>query len=290
MPDILRRRILTMLALAPFCHSVQAQPAPDLQRIIALEWMPAELLIALGVIPAGVAETRNYRRWVGQPELPASVADVGLRTEPNIELLIQMQPSLIVSSQGFGPSESKLKRIAPVITLEFNRGNGPLASARESVELLGTALGLEVRAQQHLQQLTVFLQQTRQQLAPFSSQSLLLMSLLDTRHAMVVGKNSLFDDVMIQLGISNAWQGETSSWGSAVVGIERLAAIRDAHVLCFDHENDQMTKEVMATTLWQSFDFVRQQRFHRVPPAWLFGSTLSVVNFCHTLKKTLVQA
>jgi ABC-type Fe3+-hydroxamate transport system substrate-binding protein len=32
-----------------------------------------------------------------------SVIDVGLRTEPNLELLTQMKPSFIVWSAGYGP-------------------------------------------------------------------------------------------------------------------------------------------------------------------------------------------
>ncbi len=85
----------------------------DPQRIVALEWLPAELLLALGVTPYGVADIPNYNLWVNEPALPSSVIDVGLRTEPNLELLTQMKPSFIVWSAGYGPSPEKLARIAP---------------------------------------------------------------------------------------------------------------------------------------------------------------------------------
>ncbi len=68
-----------------------------------LEWLPAELLLALGVTPYGVADIPNYRLWVNEPALHDSVIDVGLRTEPNLELLTQMKPSFIVWSAGYGP-------------------------------------------------------------------------------------------------------------------------------------------------------------------------------------------
>lgn len=54
---------------------------------MALEWLPAERLLVLGVMPLGVAEIPNYRLWVAEPQLPESVIDVGFRTEPNMELL-----------------------------------------------------------------------------------------------------------------------------------------------------------------------------------------------------------
>ncbi|HBH64418.1 MAG TPA: Fe(3+)-hydroxamate ABC transporter substrate-binding protein FhuD, partial [Erwinia persicina] len=41
------------------------------------------------------------------------VVDVGLRTEPNLELITQMKPTLILYSQGYGPDPSRFMRIAP---------------------------------------------------------------------------------------------------------------------------------------------------------------------------------
>lgn len=68
--------------------------AIDPRRIVALEWLPVELLLALGITPYGVADVPNYKLWVSEPPLPDSVIDVGLRTEPNLELLTEMKPSL----------------------------------------------------------------------------------------------------------------------------------------------------------------------------------------------------
>jgi iron complex transport system substrate-binding protein len=83
-----------------------AAAAVDPQRIVALEWLPVELMLALGVTPYGVADIPNYNLWVNEPALPDSVIDVGLRTEPNLELLTQMKPSFLFWSAGYGPSEN----------------------------------------------------------------------------------------------------------------------------------------------------------------------------------------
>ena len=103
-PFITRRRLLTAMALSPLLWQMRGAQAATLdpQRIVALEWLPAELLLALGVTPYGVADIPNYNLWVNEPALPSSVIDVGLRTEPNLELLTQMKPSFIVWSAGYG--------------------------------------------------------------------------------------------------------------------------------------------------------------------------------------------
>lgn len=233
-----RRRFVQWLAMAPWLYPSASgiagtlPAAPDLRRIVALEWLPIELLQALGVAPYGVAEIATWREWVGEPALPADTIDVGLRTEPNMELLVQMAPSLILYSQGFGPGPDKLERIAPTFGVRFSDGTAPLTTARQSLRALGARLGREREAEKHLAQFDSFMAEMRDKLAAYRGRPLLLMTLMDARHALVIGRNSLFSQVMDQLGLEIAWQGEVNFWGSAVVGIERLAEVNTRDVVC----------------------------------------------------------
>lgn len=289
-PPVSRRQLLTVLALSPLLlnMSLAQAAAIDPHRVVALEWLPTELLLALGVTPLGVADMNNYRAWVGEPQLPASVIDVGLRTEPNLELLTQLKPSLILYSAGYGPSPEKMIRIAPGLGFNFNDGSGkPLTVARNSLTELGEKLGMQQAAKDHLNKFDHFIAEMKPRFASRGDTPVLLMTLLDSRHALVVGENSLFQQVMDLLGVKNAWHGETNFWGTAVVGLERLAAIKNADVICFDHNNDAEMAKVMATPLWNAMPFVRQQRFQRVPAVWLYGATISAMNFTTMLAKAV---
>lgn len=66
---ITRRRLLTAMALSPLLWQMNSAHAAavDPKRIVALEWLPVELLLALGITPYGVADVPNYRLWVNQP-------------------------------------------------------------------------------------------------------------------------------------------------------------------------------------------------------------------------------
>lgn len=293
MPDLFRRRLLMAMALSPLLPAWRAQAGSsvDIQRIISLEWRPTELLMALGVSPMGAAEIYNYGLWVGEPALPPETVDVGLRTEPNIELMIQMKPSLLLYSSGYGPSVTTLDKIAPSMGFAFSDDRGkPLTVSRESLMQLARKLDRVPQAQQHLAEYDAFVIQSKTRLANRPQRPLLLMSVLDPRHTLVFGKGSLFLEVMDNLGIENAWQGETNFWGSAVIGIERLASMKDVDVICFDHGEDLMMEQVTSTPLWQSMPFVRQNRFHRVPQVWFYGGTLSAMRFCRLLDSALVAA
>ncbi|WP_459176448.1 Fe(3+)-hydroxamate ABC transporter substrate-binding protein FhuD [Ewingella americana] len=292
-PGLTRRRLLQALALSPLLASLPSFAAsrPDLQKIIALEWLPAELLIALGVMPMGVADIHNYNLWVDEPKLPASVIDVGQRMEPNMELLQQLQPSLLLVSEGYGPKVSQLAPIAPVLGMTANDGSAePLKRAISSLYKLADYLGLQERAALHVQAYHDLLNQTRQNLQPVAQQPILLFSLLDTRHALVFGKGSLFQEVMKDLGLTNAWQGEDSFWGSVTVGIERLASIKNARALCFSHGDADIFANVSRMPLWQALPFVREKQLSVVPAVWFYGSTFSAMRFCRILNEQLGSA
>ncbi|WP_341516661.1 Fe(3+)-hydroxamate ABC transporter substrate-binding protein FhuD [Citrobacter gillenii] len=286
---ITRRRLLTAMVLSPLLwqmNSAQAA-AVDPKRIVALEWLPVELLLALGITPYGVADVPNYRLWVNQPPLPDSVIDVGLRTEPNLELLTEMKPSFMVWSAGYGPAPEKLARIAPGRGFSFSDGKKPLAVARQSLQEMAQLLNLQTAAERHLAQYDTVIASLKPRFIHRGARPVLLTSLLDSRHMLVFGPNSLFQDVLDEYGIPNAWQGETNFWGSTAVGIDRLAAYKDVDVLCFDHGNDKEMDALMSTPLWQAMPFVRAGRFQRVPAVWFYGATLSAMHFARILDTAL---
>lgn len=284
-----RRRFLAAMALSPLLWQMQkAQAAPvNAERIVALEWLPVELMLALGVMPYGVADIPNYRMWVNEPVLPDSVIDVGLRTEPNLELLTQMKPSMLVWSAGYGPSPKILARIAPGRSFAFSDGKQPLEQARRSLLEMAELLNKQDVAHRHLAEFDAYIDSLKPRFAQRGERPLLMMSLLDPRHMLVFGPNCLFQEILDRLGVKNAWQGETNFWGSTVVGIDRLAAYKDVDVLCFDHGNAADMRRLAATPLWQAMPFVRANRVQNVTAVWFYGATLSAMNFARILDNAL---
>lgn len=96
-------------------------------RIVAVEWLPAELLFALGITPIAVADIVSYRQWVQQPMLPPEVIDVGERVTPNLELMAALQPDMILYSAGYGPRAAQLKAVAPAMGIHLHRCRGKTA-------------------------------------------------------------------------------------------------------------------------------------------------------------------
>ena len=286
---ISRRRLLTAMALSPLLLKMGTARAAAINphRIVALEWLPVELMLALGITPYGVADIPNYNLWVNEPKIPYSVIDIGLRTEPNLELLTQMKPSYLVWSAGYGPSAETLARIAPGRGFSFSDGKKPLTMARHSLSEMAQLLDVEAVAKEHLDHFDKVIDALEPRVAHRGDRPLLMVTLLDARHMLVFGKNCLFQEVLDRYGIPNAWEGEMTFWGSTAIGIDRLAQFRDVDVLCFDHGNEREMQTLMATPLWQAMPFVRAQRFQRAPAVWFYGATLSAMHFARVLDGAL---
>ena len=268
---ISRRRLLTAMALSPLLLKMGTARAAAINphRIVALEWLPVELMLALGITPYGVADIPNYNLWVNEPKIPDSVIDIGLRTEPNLELLTQMKPSFLVWSAGYGPSADKLAHIAPSRGFTFSDGKKPLTMARNSLNEMAQLLDVEAVAKEHLDHFDKVIDALKPRFAHRGDRPLLMVTLLDAR--------------LDRYGIPNAWEGEMTFWGSTAIGIDRLAQFRDVDVLCFDHGNEREMQTLMATPLWQAMPFVRAQRFQRAPAVWFYGATLSAMHFARVL-------
>ncbi len=284
-----RRRLLMLLACSPLFATPGLLAAPaDPHRVIALEWRPVELLLALGIMPLAVADLPNYRRWVVEPELGPDVIDVGLRNEPNLELLQRLKPSLMLLSRGFGPNAKRISTLSPQWTSQFSTAErGPLASTVADIRTLGNLLGRDAEADRYLAAMDRRLNASAERLQSYRQEKLLMFSFLDSRRVMVFGKGSLFGDILNRLGLHSAWQGETNQWGSTIVGIERLAKMEGVRALCFLHGDDDPMREIAHARLWRSIPFVREEKLHLLPAVWFFGANYSALRFCQLLEQTL---
>ena len=65
-------------------------------RVAALGWACAQTILALGVVPLVIPEIERYGRLVVEPAVPSGVQEIGLRSEPNLELLQSFAPDIII--------------------------------------------------------------------------------------------------------------------------------------------------------------------------------------------------
>ncbi|PRY68274.1 ABC transporter substrate-binding protein [Halomonas ventosae] len=275
--------LLLALALVPMPRA-QAQPA-----VATLDWTLAETLVALGVTPAGVAQVEAYQAWVGAPRLPAATVDLGLRSQPNLELLASLAPERILISPMFANLAPRLSRIAPVTTLPlYSPGRETWPQLHELTREVGRLAHRKAAAERLIAETEARLEAQRQRL-PARVPPLLVVQFMDERHVRVFGAGGLYQAVMARLGLENAWRGETNAWGFSLVGLEQLAG-REARLVVVEPYPVGVEAALADSGLWQQQPSVREDSLITLPPVWSFGALPSAQRFADHLVTALEEA
>lgn len=268
-----------------------ARPSEHTQvpRIATVDWTIAETLLALGVTPLAVGDVSAYRAWVGEPLLPADVVDIGLRAQPNRELLAELKPDRILISPLAAPLAPTLSRIAPVQSIALYDPQTDLwQRLHEATLTIAALVNKTAEANVLLTDLNRDLEQMKQTL-PAELPPLLVVQFIDERHVRVFGRHSLFEAVMQRLDLRNAWQGETNAWGFSVASLEQFLSIPEARLVVVDPIPVGVSERLQEPGLWQHLPLVQQAPVLHLPAVWSFGGVLAARRFATLLSEALQQ-
>ncbi|WXL26059.1 ABC transporter substrate-binding protein [Ectopseudomonas mendocina] len=290
MTDLTRRTLTqAMLAAALFPWGLaRAATAP---RIASLSWEMTEHLLKLNVLPVAVADAQVYREWVVHPTLPADVPNVGTRTEPNLELLAQSRPQLILITPLLEDIRDKLERIAPVLSYQdFTQEQDNQTLQRNNLLHLATQVGQQARAELELMRMDRRLIQLHQQLlAHFNGQppKVTVIRFASPTVVYVMGPNSMPEHALQRLGLSPAMKVEKSRWGALQKPVTDLGQINDGVVLYIGPFAQQ--ERVFSTALWQGMPFVRKGHVAEMKPVWTHGGIFCIENLAETISDALLN-
>ncbi|MFD0390896.1 ABC transporter substrate-binding protein [Tistrella bauzanensis] len=167
-----------------------------------------------------------------EPALPAGVVDVGLRLEPNLEVMQQLAPDLIVIAPGLETVRARLEQVAPTVSLTiYGTGQEAFPAAVAETRRLGTLVGCSTEAEDYLARAARQIDRARDRLRGYDGRPVHVVNFLDDRHVRVFGTTSLWQHALGRLGLRNAWTGDSGPWGSVTVGIERLLSDPEARLV-----------------------------------------------------------
>ncbi len=284
-----RRRVLGALACLPLATRAHAG-APS--RVASLSWAGAQILASIGASPIALTELDSYPEVGALPPMPPGVIELGSHSEPNLELLAQLKPDLIVLDQDQSNVEAQLQRIAPTFTIDIydaQRGK-PLARAVEETARLAARLDRLAQARAYLDEVDRHLATRAATIATLDVPPVLVVDLYDDgRRFFVYGPNSMIHDVMTRLKIANAWRGDTDA-GWVLLTVEDLAPMADAQMFYISHgARDRIAlSNLVRSPLWRSLPFIAQGRFHPLPGFFTYGAASCAIQCADGLTQGLV--
>ncbi|NDW03877.1 iron-siderophore ABC transporter substrate-binding protein [Jiella pacifica] len=291
--------LAAMLAGAP--ASGQAQETAETgsvpetasaQRIVVMEWAALETLLALGHPPVGAADAGGYREWVGEPALPADVAEVGSRQEPNLEEIARLRPDLILSHVHLKPLKEKLAALAKVEEVTFNgTGGDAYATVVEGTRKIGDLLGETAEAEALVASADATFEEAAKALrsAGLAGRHVYFVRIIGPNALRVHGQGSVADTVLSRLGLTNAYTGEVNEWGFALLEPSALAEDPEAAIVVAGPVTDEAMASVFDTPLGKALPAVRAGRVYDLPVTWTFGGVPSAKTMAEAIAAALTE-
>ncbi|QXC58495.1 iron-siderophore ABC transporter substrate-binding protein [Vibrio mimicus] len=287
--------LVSMLAVHAYALDIQHEmgsasfSAPP-KKVVALDWTLAETVLSLGVALQGVADAKGYQEWVVEPALNPTVTDVGSRREPNIELLSELKPDVILMSQQMAAAYESLNKIAPVVVLTlYNEQKQPLKAAESITRSLGQLFGKEQQAEQVIAQTQAKLTANGEKIRAQSSvhKNLLFVRFINDKTLRIHGQGSLASATISAMGLKNSWQDQTNIWGFTTTGLEKLAEHQQSNVMLFGPLKPQDRQVLQTSPLWQVMAFTRENAVYELPPIWTFGGLIAAQRFSDHITELL---
>jgi iron complex transport system substrate-binding protein len=251
----------TFLAGAATLVGGVAQGQPFQPRVATLDWALLETLLAIGANVVAATELRQFRQVAVTPEVPDTVADLGLRGTPNLEVLRFARPDVIFNSNFYAWADALMSRIATVESHAiYMPGKSPYRLAEQATLAIGERLALPA-AGKLVEGLAAKLDRYKFQFAANGDgRSVLPINLGDARHYRVFGSDSMFGEVLQRVGIANAWAGATSYSATAPVGIETLASTPDVWIILIPPHPQDAFEALTGSAFWKALPAVRENR------------------------------
>lgn len=256
-------------------------------RWIVLNWGLTEMALALGVVPVGVAAPVWYHRLFSAPTLPASVTDVGLLYQPNYETLRDLRPTLLLVTPGHLMAKAQLEQIAPLLVLNTD-GVQPLEQAQQNLRQMAAALGQPERAERVIAFVESRLQRARLAVQSFAGTPLYLVHPLDQLHLAMLGKGSLFDEVLTRLGLRNASTFPADVQGVAMISLDQFASGAAGRVVLLPSYPQTDLNAQTGSRLWRSLPLLQEKNLITLPDGIpVNGGLITAVRFAEYLVRGL---
>jgi iron complex transport system substrate-binding protein len=272
------------------------------KRIIALEWIYAEDLLALGVQPVGVADIAFMNKWVQMKELSLSpdVVDVGTRNQPNLEKISQLDPDLIIGVKlRHQAIYDDLSAIAPTVIFDpYPAGENPdhLTLMKQELMTIADIVNRRDAGVAAIERMDSSFERAAQKLSATGAKEEFLVVqaftsvVTDAAEMRIFTENSIPAQVMSRLGFENAWDVKYELYGFSEVGLEALADVDHANFFYVVQDDDNVFANEWDNPVWQNLQFAKEGRTYALGgDTWLFGGPISAEIFAEKVTEALAD-
>lgn len=264
-------------------HRFDAPP----QRVVVVNWTLTEQVLALGIIPVGVAEITAYNKTVPVLPIPDDVVEVGNRQAPKLDTIKSLDPDVIIIGYSQKSLMRPLSRIAPVLYFKnFSRRYDNAAVAVERLETLGQLFARESEAKQVIEKLAYTRQTMAEQVNLRYARQRPVITALQYEVVdccWLHDNNSLIRSVLDGLGFTSGWQQPPSNFGVRKVSADDVLKKDRANTYWLLWGNGEVPQTLANAAM------IEQNRYWQLPALWGYGGVASLTHLYQQIGGKLLE-
>ncbi|MFK4000125.1 ABC transporter substrate-binding protein [Psychrobacter namhaensis] len=256
-------------------------------NIASPDWGNAATLTAMGYPPIATGDIRVWDRWVGTPKLPTSTVDVGIRYQPNAELIAQLPVDMVVDNFFYEHARNLYGDVpAESIMFAAKGERATWADYTEPTRQLGKLIDVPklaedyvIKSHKDINLAGARLQQRYPQIKKFA-----VVQFADANNMRMYVANSLFQPALSQMQKELVVLGIGNSYGFVPIRMGDLAQLaEDVCLLIIDPLSPITRAEIKDSLVWQRLSYGNQRCMGELPPVWIYGGMSSLVGLAHNL-------
>lgn len=293
--------VVTIAAVSLYLHLINSKSknkvGSDELRVFTPDWGVGATLVEIGNPPIAIGDKRIYPVWVNTPKLPDSVLDIGIRGQPNTELLAQLQPDLIFNTFFYNHNAMFYDPQVPVYDVDFGFKDNDMTSIpkwsrfSEPTLQIGEQLNKKAQAAEYIAEGKLRILQAGETVNKHigKDKKIFAMGFWDARQLNVATINSPVSLALQMMGYEMLTLGEGSQWGVTNVPMHTLYELPDDVCLIINEPIPQTMKyEIAHSPIWQRSPFFKPDAcIYKIDPVWTNGGIEVLVSFAENLEKAV---
>ncbi|MGX5388066.1 ABC transporter substrate-binding protein [Bacillus thuringiensis] len=259
------------------------------KKVVVLEWVYSEDLLALGVQPVGMADIKNYNKWVNTKTKPSKdVVDVGTRQQPNLEEISRLKPDLIITASFRGKAiKNELEQIAPTVMFDPSTSNNDhFAEMTETFKQIAKAVGKEEAGKKVLADMDKAFADAKAKIekADLKDKNIAMAQAFTAKNVptfRILTDNSLALQVTKKLGLTNTFEaGKSEPDGFKQTTVESLQSVQDSNFIYIVADDDNIfDTQLKGNPAWEELKFKKENKMYKLKgDTWIFGGPESATS------------
>ena len=277
-------------AQADVTHTDSTQPVEQQTstlNIVSPDWGNAATLTAMGHAPIATGDVRVWDRWVGSPKLPNAITDLGIRYQPNAELIAQLPVDMVIDNYFYEHARNLYGDVpAESVMFAAEGETATWADYTEPTRKLGELIDNPALAERYIDQSQQDIARASKQLQQRypNVKKFAVIQFADANNMRMYVANSLFKPALDGMNRELVVLGKGNNWGFVPIRMGDLAQLDDETCLLIIDPLSPITRaEIKDSLIWQRLGYGETRCVGELPPVWIYGGMSSLVSLANNL-------